>query len=656
LQKAIKTATLNDDPDTLEAILSLTKDWTRSWSAGSQVLEDNPLLLASLDGYTECMKLLHHAGYRIRLAASDWELVTASLAHTSLANTSLGYRPTSGVVRRRTGKREGWSTNDPVERYLCFKAYANPDYLSIGLLDSGNSGWASSKDALRRAFTLAAHAKLLSDYFPEHVEEYRRIGESLQGYASSILGYCNNNQDVETLLSYTREEEDEEVSNWHIALWDQHKSFVAHPYYQHYTWTQIKGTNFDPYQYSLLPRLLTFPTAVLLFLFYPPIILADSIFREGNILFESPSQFDKCQSEGVSAEDQESRSPKEHKVWAFFRERIHRPLYRMCVCAFWEAVFLLIFYLALTKTNDGEANFDTFDILTWTFIVHHLIEDLVALWSRTRTFMSSFWSKYTLASNLILVAGAIVSYIGLKQAGHDNRAQVSGNHAMNIGLTFVAYGATMYFLRTVRWFLLHRSIGPNVITMIRIIKDVVYVFFVFLVIYLSFSVGIWFMYKPFTERGGVGAGEGCNSTYCFSDQTIKDNPGMRGVLGQMFWRVFDGEASQARIQTQGHFNKTEVFSLEFSHMMGLSLWAMYQGITVILLINILIAQMNNTYLKIWENVDAEWKYSKSYFQVQYLAPCAVLPPPFRWFYYFAKLRRFESRQHVCLIEAYFQVH
>ena len=79
MQKAIKTATLNDDPDTLEAILSLTKDWTRSWSAGSQVLEDNPLLLASLDGYTECMKLLHHAGYRIRLAASDRELVTASL-------------------------------------------------------------------------------------------------------------------------------------------------------------------------------------------------------------------------------------------------------------------------------------------------------------------------------------------------------------------------------------------------------------------------------------------------------------------------------------------------------------------------------------------------------------------------------------------------
>merc|ERR1719187_2742664 len=104
--------------------------------------------------------------------------------------------------------------------------------------------------------------------------------------------------------------------------------------------------------------------------------------------------------------------------------------------------------------------------------------------------------------------------------------------------------------------------------------------------------------------------------------------------------VFDGEGSDGRIQTLENFNKSEVFSLEFSHMMGLSLWAMYQGITVILLINILIAQMNNTYNKIWENKDVEWKYSKTYFQVQNLAPSAIMPPPFGWFYYIAMLRRY----------------
>ena len=28
--------------------------------------------------------------------------------------------------------------------------------------------------------------------------------------------------------------------------------------------------------------------------------------------------------------------------------------------------------------------------------------------------------------------------------------------------------------------------------------------------------------------------------------------------------------------------------------------------------------MNSTYLRVWENVDAEWKYSKCFFQVDFI--------------------------------------
>merc|ERR1712080_99991 len=106
----------------------------------------------------------------------------------------------------------------------------------------------------------------------------------------------------------------------------------------------------------------------------------------------------------------------------------------------------------------------------------------------------------------------------------------------------------------------------------------------------------------------------------------------------MFWRVFDGEFSDAEVvHKEGIEGKS--FSLEFSHAMGLAMWALYQGLTVILLINILIALMNSTYMKVWENADMEWKYSKSFYQIQFLHPRAVFPPPFRWFYYFAKYMR-----------------
>merc|ERR1719499_2390340 len=114
----------------------------------------------------------------------------------------------------------------------------------------------------------------------------------------------------------------------------------------------------------------------------------------------------------------------------------------------------------------------------------------------------------------------------------------------------------------------------------------------------------------------------------------------------MFWRVFDpGEPGLASI------NKNDVLSLEFSHFMGIAFWAIYQATVVITLINILIAMMNNTFLKVSEHADLHWKYSKSYYQVQFLAPRAVLPAPFRFVFYFAKLMRYLRQKLSCCVEA-----
>jgi hypothetical protein len=151
---------------------------------------------------------------------------------------------------------------------------------------------------------------------------------------------------------------------------------------------------------------------------------------------------------------------------------------------------------------------------------------------------------------------------------------------------------------------------------------------------MSFALGIWLVYKPFHSLGK------CTTEFCLEEKLVHDNETMKGVLSQMFWLVFDGDGSTQRIQHWTAVNNTMQFSKEFSHPMGLSLWAMYQGIICILLINILIAMMNTTYENVWKNVDGEWKFSKSHFQVQYLAPRATMPPPFRWFYYFARIMRY----------------
>ena len=68
------------------------------------------------------------------------------------------------------------------------------------------------------------------------------------------------------------------------------------------------------------------------------------------------------------------------------------------------------------------------------------------------------------------------------------------------------------------------------------------------------------------------------------------------------------------------------------------MWAVYQGIVIVLLMNILIAMMNTTYNNIWTSSDTQWKYSKSFYQIQFLFPREALPSPFRVLYYVAKFR------------------
>ena len=55
--------------------------------------------------------------------------------------------------------------------------------------------------------------------------------------------------------------------------------------------------------------------------------------------------------------------------------------------------------------------------------------------------------------------------------------------------------------------------------------------------------------------------------------------------------------------------------------------------------------MNTTYTRIWKISDIQWKYSKSFYEEQYLYPRAVLPAPFRVIYYFAKfVHHFKQRR------------
>jgi len=134
----------------------------------------------------------------------------------------------------------------------------------------------------------------------------------------------------------------------------------------------------------------------------------------------------------------------------------------------------------------------------------------------------------------------------------------------------------------------------------------------------------------------------------------------KGMIRGFAWRLFDSghpeyftvrkcNATQKN-STASDFckslnkNDAEIdpgsISYEFSHFMGLVLWFLYQFLLVMILMNILIAMMTTTFTRISETANIQWRYTKSFYQVEFLHSKTILPAPLRIFYQFANLIRY----------------
>lgn len=222
------------------------------------------------------------------------------------------------------------------------------------------------------------------------------------------------------------------------------------------------------------------------------------------------------------------------------------------------------------------------------------------------------------------------------------RNEMHSDHVVNVGATLYAIAAIMAIIRVSRWLLLLRKVGPVILSIICVLKDVTYFLILLGTIITAFTFGIWFIYD-----GQLNKGDDFKELYEV-DEHVK-NP--RLLLQTLFWRIFDlveadmGEATFKANNTFGELAGTT--SQGFSHIVGVSLLGIYQISVTIVLINILIALMNTSYAKITEEADIRWKYSKTFVEHSHLLPRTTLPSPFRYFYYLAKMVYLVYRNTTC---------
>ncbi|XP_072041739.1 short transient receptor potential channel 1-like isoform X3 [Amphiura filiformis] len=176
-----------------------------------------------------------------------------------------------------------------------------------------------------------------------------------------------------------------------------------------------------------------------------------------------------------------------------------------------------------------------------------------------------------------------------------------------------ALATVLTFLGALRDTVILSFVGPLRISLGGMIVDIIRFFVIFFFLWVSFSIGLTQLYETFCvlEVLKCEAGEDCHPAFLSFYST----------MGTLFWSLFDlADTEELEVDPSA--------GMVFTEGVGLFLYAAYLVIAVVVMLNALIAMMSNTYTRVEENAELEWKVERTKLMVDYMVNCPTMPPPF----------------------------
>lgn len=185
-------------------------------------------------------------------------------------------------------------------------------------------------------------------------------------------------------------------------------------------------------------------------------------------------------------------------------------------------------------------------------------------------------------------------------------------------------GMIMSYLKLVHILSINPYLGPLQIALGKMVLDIMKWMFLFILVVFAFGCGmnqlLW--YYSDLERQQCYSLPGGEADW----ENEEDACGT--------WRRFANlwETSQSLFWAGFGLVDLEHFDLEgigeFTRFWGLLMFGSYSTCNIIVLLNMLIAMMSNSYQIIFEKSDTEWKFSRSKLWISYFDAGSTVPPPF----------------------------
>ncbi|XP_020604076.1 short transient receptor potential channel 3-like [Orbicella faveolata] len=290
--------------------------------------------------------------------------------------------------------------------------------------------------------------------------------------------------------------------------------------------------------------------------------------------------------------------------------------------SFYLFLMLLIFSSVQDKFYDV-LQFQIFDVLIALWIAGLLFQEAKEAYRQGKErYFSQYWNVVTLfmlgmfvISGLLWLAGFFLSVEGKGTSEIPVReafgisAKESAYRLILLSNAFFSIGLVLSFINASNSFQVNSVLGPLQLSLVKMIRDIAKFLFLFLLLFLAFGWAERKVYSRYVQAREAFTGNATEHKFAQID----------GSLRFLFWDLF-GKSALSDLSTDKNFIITQYT--------GELLLGLYSILSILVALNMLIAMMANSYQRVADDADIQWKFSRTRMWMPYLDEGNVMPPPF----------------------------
>ncbi|KAH3838869.1 hypothetical protein DPMN_112286, partial [Dreissena polymorpha] len=507
-------------------------------------------------------------------------------------------------------------------RINAYRALASPSLIAL-----------SSKDPILTSFELSWELKRLSKLENEFKIDYEKLAKKCQEFAVDLLEQTRGSKELEVILNHDSScpGNDQELrtsdnkmklSRLKLAIKYKQKKFVAHPNCQQLLATMWYEGCPGFRRHNIICKLLI--TVMIGFLF-PILSIVYLIAPKSNLGYLIRKPFIKFICHSAS--------------YILFLMLLILVSQRV------EIPFLDNDSSAFVKDSRTELRGAPATSIEWmilAYVIGLIWTEIKQLWDEgADEYCHDMWNILDFVTNSLYIATLtlrVIAYLqvekekelGLTEHANLQRQKWDAYDPNLIAEALFAAANIFSCLKLIYIFTVNPHLGPLQISLGRMIMDLMKFAVLYVLLLFSFACGLnhlhWYYAALRREEcdnkdqlGAAYSAKANNAEFDPCDRRFKSFANLFEIIQSLYWAIYG-------LVDLNHLELEE--DHEFTEFIGKLMFGSYSWIGFVILLNLLIAMMSNSYQNIWSQSDEEWKFARSRLWISYFDESGTLPVPF----------------------------